>query len=182
LDQAQGDAYLLFGCLPWYVIALAVSLCPQDFFCPSAGTGQYRQMPVCRPGLACRPSSNTRTMNSWHTISRQFKVSSKSTISHLSATSASFVSVLSDVALPCFGVTLVPCVKLCYRLQCKSEDSCFDHFYSRVDGAWGLYGLSRTSAIACSCRSPKKIGEKAMVQTLICFQIFPYYDLNFKFL
>jgi hypothetical protein len=35
-----------------------VSLCPQDLFCPSAGTGRYRRMPVCRPGLACRPSSN----------------------------------------------------------------------------------------------------------------------------
>jgi hypothetical protein len=36
-----------------------VSLCHQDLFCPSAGTGRYRRMPVCRPGLACRPSSNT---------------------------------------------------------------------------------------------------------------------------
>jgi hypothetical protein len=35
-----------------------VSLCPQDIFCPSAGTGRYRRMPVCRAGLACRPSSN----------------------------------------------------------------------------------------------------------------------------
>jgi hypothetical protein len=35
-----------------------VSLCLQDLFCPSAGTGWYRRMPVCRPGLACRPSSN----------------------------------------------------------------------------------------------------------------------------
>jgi hypothetical protein len=42
---------------------LAVSLCPQDLFCPSAGTGRYRQMPVCRPGLASRPSSNTSIIN-----------------------------------------------------------------------------------------------------------------------
>jgi hypothetical protein len=40
LGQAQGDAYFLFWCLPYYVIALAVSLCPQDLFCPSAGTGR----------------------------------------------------------------------------------------------------------------------------------------------
>jgi hypothetical protein len=40
-----------------------VSLCPQDFFCPSAGTGRYRQMPVCRPGLACRPSSNRLSLH-----------------------------------------------------------------------------------------------------------------------
>jgi hypothetical protein len=58
LGQAQGDDYLLFKCLPLYVIALAVSLCPQNLFCPSAGSGRYRRMPVCRPGLACRPSSN----------------------------------------------------------------------------------------------------------------------------
>jgi hypothetical protein len=36
-----------------------VSLCPHDLFCPSAGTGRYRRMPVCRPSLVCRPSSNT---------------------------------------------------------------------------------------------------------------------------
>jgi hypothetical protein len=35
-----------------------VSLCPQDIFCPSAGTGRYRRMPGFRPGLACRPCSN----------------------------------------------------------------------------------------------------------------------------
>jgi hypothetical protein len=61
LGQAEGVAYLLFRSLPLYVIALAVSQCPQDSFCPSAGTGRYRRMPGCRPGLACRPSSNLDT-------------------------------------------------------------------------------------------------------------------------
>jgi hypothetical protein len=32
-----------------------VRLCPLPV---QAGTGRYRLMPVCRPGLACRPSSN----------------------------------------------------------------------------------------------------------------------------
>jgi hypothetical protein len=60
LGQAYRDAYLLFRYLCCYVIALSVSLCPQDLYCPSAGTGRYRRMPVCRPGLACRPSSNIK--------------------------------------------------------------------------------------------------------------------------
>jgi hypothetical protein len=56
LDQ---DREMLICCLdvflPWYVNALAVSLCPQDLFSPFACTGRYRRMPGCRPGLSCRP-------------------------------------------------------------------------------------------------------------------------------
>jgi hypothetical protein len=64
LGQAQGDAYLLFRCLPLICNCFGCEPVPQDLFCPSAGTGRYRQMPVCRPGLACRPSSNKQSHSS----------------------------------------------------------------------------------------------------------------------
>jgi hypothetical protein len=41
-------------------IALAVSLCPLDLFCPSAGTGGCRAagLPGCRPCTSDRPKTD----------------------------------------------------------------------------------------------------------------------------